>query len=149
MIGEGTSKYYYPKIKAVRPDPEIMKILKKACSKIGVKPFVGSVWNTDAFYREMRSQVEKLQVRGVLGVEMESSATFTVAKFRGIKAASLLVVSDSLANFKWELYFRNDEYLKSWNETLHEIILEALRLLTRDNNRLMASKHTAPKVRNC
>jgi len=130
IIGEGTSKYYCPRIKVVRPDPEIMKILKEACSKIGVKPIVGSVWNTDAFYREMRNQIEKLQAQGVLGVEMESSATFTVAKFREIKAASLLVVSDSEANFKWELYFQNDEYLKSWNETLPKIILEALKLLS-------------------
>jgi len=134
IIGEGTSKYYYPRIRVIRPDPQVVKILKEACSKIGVKPFVGSVWNTDAIYREMRSQVEKLQAQGVLGVEMESSATFTVAKFRGIKAASLLTVSDSLANFKWELYFLNDEYLKSHYETSHKIILEALKLLTRDNN---------------
>jgi uridine phosphorylase len=132
IISEGTSRYYYPRIRMIRPDPEVMKILKEACSNIGVKPFIGPVWNTDAIYREMRSQIEKLQAQGVLGVEMESSATFTVAKFRGIKAASLLVVSDSLANFKWELYFLKDEYLKSHLETSHKIILEALKLLTRD-----------------
>jgi len=139
VIGEGTSKYYYPRIKVIRPDPDIVRILKEACSKIGVKPFVGPVWNTDAFYREMRSQVEELQAQGVLGVEMESSATFTVAKFRGIKAASLLTVSDSLANFKWELYFQNNEYLKSHYKTLHKIILEALKLLARDDDITMHS----------
>jgi len=134
VIGEGTSKYYYPRIKVIRPDLEIVKILKEACSKIGVNPFIGAVWNTDALYREMRSQIKKLQAQGVLGVEMESSATFTVAKFRGIKAASLLRVSDSLADFKWKLYFLNDEYLKSHLETSHKIILEALKLLTQDDN---------------
>jgi uridine phosphorylase len=134
VIGEGTSKYYYPRIKAIRPDPEIVKILEEACSKIGVKPLIGPVWNTDAIYREMRSQIEKLQAQGVLGVEMESSATFTVAKFRGIKAASLLVVSDSLANFKWKLHFLNDKYLKSHYETSHKVILETLKLLTRNHN---------------
>jgi uridine phosphorylase len=147
VIGEGTSRYYFPRIKAIRPDSEVMKILKEACSKIGVKPLVGPVWNTDAFYREMRSQIKKLQARGVLGVEMESSATFTVARFRGIKAASLLVVSDSLANFKWELYFQNDEYRKSWYESSHKIILEALKLLTRDEKRFMTSKHTVSLAR--
>jgi uridine phosphorylase len=133
VIGEGTSRYYYPRIKVIRPDPEIVKILREACSKIGVKPFIGSVWNTDAIYREMRSQVEKLQAQGVLGVEMESSAIFTVTKFRGIKAASLLVVSDSLADFKWNLYFSEDAYLKSHYEISHKIILEALKLLTRND----------------
>jgi uridine phosphorylase len=135
VIGEGTSRYYYPRIKVIRPDPEILKILKEACSKIGVKPFVGSVWDTDAIYREMRSQIEELQAKGVLGVEMESSATFTVARFRGIKAASLLVVSDSLADFKWKLYFLHDEYLKSHYETSHKIILEALKLLAWNDNK--------------
>jgi len=139
VIGEGTSKYYYPRIKVIRPNLEIVKILKEACGKIGVKPFIGPVWNTDALYREMRSQIEKLQAQGVLGVEMESSATFTVARFRGIKAASLLRVSDSLASFKWELYFLNDEYLKSHLETSHKIILEALKLLTQDDNMTMDS----------
>jgi uridine phosphorylase len=148
VIGEGTSRYYYPRIKVIRPDPEIMKILKEACGKIGVKPLVGPVWNTDAFYREMRSQIERLQARGVLGVEMESSATFTVAKFSGIKAASLLVVSDSLANFKWQLYFQNDQYRRSWYESAHKIILEALKLLTRDDKRLKRSERPASKVRN-
>jgi uridine phosphorylase len=132
VIGEGTSKYYYPRIRVIRPDLEIVKILKEACSKIGVKLFIGSVWNTDAIYREMRSQVQKLQAQGVLGVEMESSATFTVAKFRGIKAASLLTVSDSLADFKWKLYFLDDEYLKSHYETSHKVILEALKLLAQN-----------------
>jgi uridine phosphorylase len=131
VIGEGTSRYYYPRIKVIRPDPDMVKILKEACSRIGVKPFVGPIWNTDAFYREMRSQIEKLQAQGVLGVEMESSATFTVAKFRGIRAASLLTVSDSLADFKWKLYFQEDKYLKSHLETSHKVILEALKLLTR------------------
>jgi len=131
VIGEGTSRYYYPKIRTIKPDAGLMKTLKEACSRIGIKPLIGPVWNTDAFYREMRSQIEKLQTRGVLGVEMESSATFTVAKFRGIRAASLLVVSDSLANLKWEVFFPfNEEYRKSWNETLHKIILETLKRLT-------------------
>jgi 5'-methylthioadenosine phosphorylase len=132
VIGEGTSRYYYPGIRVIRPDMEMVKTLKEACSRIGVKPFVGSIWNTDAFYREMRSQIEKLQARGVLGVEMESSATFTVAKFRGIRAASLLTVSDTESDFKWKLYFLNDEYLKSHLETSCKVILEALKLFVQD-----------------
>lgn len=39
VIGEGTSKYYYLRIKVIKPDAEIVKILKEACSRIGVKPF--------------------------------------------------------------------------------------------------------------
>jgi uridine phosphorylase len=133
IIGEGTSRYYYPKKRLIKPDPEIVSVLKEACGKIGVEPYIGSTWNTDAFYREMRSQVEKLQSKGVLGVEMESSAMCTVAKFRGIKAGSILRVGDSLADFKWKLYSRDPEYLKSHSETSHKIIFEALKILTKNN----------------
>jgi uridine phosphorylase len=134
VIGEGTSRYYFPRIKVIKPDLGLVEILKEACGKMGVKPFVGPIWDTDAIYREMRSQIAKLQAQGVLGVGMENSATFAVAKFRGMKAASLLVVSDSLADFKWRLYFLNEKYLESHVETSHRIVLEALKLLTRDGD---------------
>lgn len=131
IIGEGTSKYYLPKKKVARADPEIIKILEEACKRTNVKPFVGSVWTTDAFYREMRSQVEQLQLQGVLGVEMETSTLYTVANFRQIKAGCLLEVSDSLANFKWEPNWKSKEYRNTF-ETASRILVESLKLLSKD-----------------
>lgn len=129
IIGEGTSKYYFPRKRVARPSPEIVEVLKEACRAVGVKPYVGSIWNTDAIYREMRSQVEKLQSQGVLGVEMETSAMCTVADFRGARAGSLLRVSDSLARFRWEPYFWKEEYLER-AQSSPLIVIEALKLLT-------------------
>ena len=130
VIGEGTSKYYFPRRRVAKPHRSIIKALKNACESIGVKPFVGAIWNTDAFYRETPSQIRKLQGQGVLGVEMETSALCSVAEFRGAKAGSLTRVSDSLANFKWEPYFwNNKKYLKSHKETSVKIIIEALKQL--------------------
>jgi uridine phosphorylase len=131
VIGEGTSKYYFPKKKVIKTDPEIVKTLQEACKIIGAKPFVGPVWTTDAFFREMRSIVGKLQSQGVYGVEMETSAMCTVAKFKGIKAGSLLTVSDHLASFKWEQHFWSEKYRKIALETSPKIIIEALKLLAK------------------
>jgi uridine phosphorylase len=129
IIGEGTSRYYYPRAKVIETDPEIREVLEKACRVVGARTFVGPIWDTDAVYREMRSKVEKLQSRGVLGVEMETSILCAVARFRGIKAGSLQRVSDSLASFRWEPYFRNEKYRRASLETTPKILIEALRLL--------------------
>ena len=127
LIGEGTSQYYYPKKSKVSADPEIVSILKETCKKVGVKPFVGSVWTTDAIYREMRSKVEELQEQGVLGVEMETSAIYSVAQFRKIKAGGLLKVSDSLATFTWNPQFWSDKYIHSTLEKSPTILLKAIK----------------------
>ncbi len=128
VIGEGTSKYYLPNRRVVKTDSEIVKILRKTCQKIGVKSFVGPIWNTDAIFREMRSKVVKLQGQGVLGVEMESSAMCTVAEFRGIRAASLLTVTDSLANLEWKPYFSDEKYVNA-KKFMPRIIIESLQII--------------------
>jgi len=127
--GEGTSQYYRPKGKTVSADPELVEVFEKACKKVGVKTFKGAVWTTDGFYREMRSQVKRLQKQGILGVEMETSAIYTVAKFKGIKTACLLRVSDKLADLKWEMQWWSPEYRKAALETSPNIMLEALKFL--------------------
>ena len=61
----------------------------------------GPVWTTDAPYRETRGKVIQYAADGILGVEMETSALFTVARYRNIDFAAALAVSDSLASLEW------------------------------------------------
>lgn len=68
---------------------------------------MGRVWTTDAPYRETLSKVTSYQHQGVLAVEMEMSALMTVAAYRGVKLAGLLVVSDELFNLTWHAGFKN------------------------------------------
>ena len=46
------------------------------------------------------------QAQGALAVEMEMSAVFTVAAFREMEAAGLLVVSDELSDYTWRPGFK-------------------------------------------
>jgi purine-nucleoside phosphorylase len=48
------------------------------------------------FYREDKSVVEKLMQPGVLGVEMETTALYTIAARFGVNALTILTVSDHL-----------------------------------------------------
>src|SRR5215212_6574955 len=55
---------------------------------------VGPIVSSDLFYNPDEGQYERWSKRGVLAVEMEASALFTVAALRGVQAGCLLTVSD-------------------------------------------------------
>ena len=55
---------------------------------------VGPIVSSDVFYNPDEGQYERWSKRGVLAVEMEASALFTVGALRGVQAGCLLTVSD-------------------------------------------------------
>ena len=55
---------------------------------------VGPIVSSDLFYNPDEGQYERWAARGVLAVEMEAAALFTVAALRGVASACLLTVSD-------------------------------------------------------
>ncbi|MGF7032739.1 purine-nucleoside phosphorylase [Paenibacillus mucilaginosus] len=62
----------------------------------GMKLHVGNVFSSDSFYRDDKSVVQKLMAHGVLGVEMETTALYTLAAKHGVNALTILTVSDHL-----------------------------------------------------
>ena len=71
---------------------------------------LGRVWTTDAIYRETKAKVLAYGSQGMLAVEMEMSALFTVARYRGVALAGLLVVSDELFTLTWRHGLRDDHF---------------------------------------
>ena len=55
---------------------------------------VGPIVSSDLFYNPDGGQYERWSKRGVLAVEMEAAALFTVGALRGVEAGCLLTVSD-------------------------------------------------------
>jgi purine-nucleoside phosphorylase len=64
--------------------------------RAGIAPHVGNILSTDVFYREDKSVTDRLIQHGVLAVEMESSALYTIAARHQARALSVLTVSDHL-----------------------------------------------------
>ena len=62
----------------------------------GLKLHVGNVFSSDMFYRDDKTYVQKLMDYGVLGVEMETTALYTLAAKFGVNALAILTVSDHL-----------------------------------------------------
>jgi DeoD family purine-nucleoside phosphorylase len=71
-----------------------------AAKEIGQPMHVGSIVSSDLFYNPNEGQYERWSQRGVLAVEMEAAALFTVAalggigKVAGVHGGCLLTVSD-------------------------------------------------------
>ena len=62
--------------------------------EMGQELHVGPIVSSDLFYNPDGGQYERWSKRGVLAVEMEASALFTVAALHGIESGCLLTVSD-------------------------------------------------------
>jgi purine-nucleoside phosphorylase len=64
--------------------------------RIGATLHVGSVLTSDTFYHEDESICEKMSKYGVLAVEMETAALFTLAAKYGRRALAVLTISDHI-----------------------------------------------------
>lgn len=113
MIDEGTSRHYRADGRQISfPSEPMINELKGALDRIPVNCHHGPVWTTDAIYRETRDKIDNYQRLDVMGVEMEISALFTVAKFRKVDMGAMVIVSDELASFKWRPGFKTDIFKK-------------------------------------
>jgi uridine phosphorylase len=113
---EGTSRHY-SKQRRPRPSSALSREVEQILEEENLSYFKGPVWTTDAPYRETVEKVRSFQARGVLGVDMETSALFTVGAFRGIEIAALLIVSDDLSGMTWRHGFREPRFLQARMQT--------------------------------
>ena len=111
VIDEGTSKHYRQNDDGRSfPSNSMMAEIKQALKNHHLNYHEGQVWSTDAVYRETRDKVERYQEKGVLAVEMETSALFSVARFRNVDVSAILVVSDDLSSYKWQPGFKTKNF---------------------------------------
>lgn len=107
LIYEGTSRHYDPADELAHPDPALTTELQTVLEQHALKFTRGRVATTDAFYRETESFIEKILEQGVIAIDMEMSALFTVSRFRGRRLASLVYISDVVqaGSDQWEMAF--------------------------------------------
>lgn len=77
------------------------KLIEKANSKateMGIDIKAGNILSSDVFYDEDPESWKKWAKYGVMAVEMEAAALYTLAARFGVKALCLLTVSDSLVS---------------------------------------------------
>lgn len=122
IIDEGTSRNYLPNLTFSFPSQKLLGKIEKYCQSSMIEYSKGKIWTTDAPYQETVSKVKKYQDQLVLAVEMENSALFTVAKYRSVDLASVLVVSDELYDYKWITGYASPIYRETLKKTLGFIV---------------------------
>jgi purine-nucleoside phosphorylase len=81
---------------AATADFDLLLKAHQAAKKLNIKTYQGSVFSTNTFYDETPNRWDAWKKHGILGVEMETQILFTLAKKFGVKALSILTVSDNI-----------------------------------------------------
>lgn len=74
----------------------LMRAVVDTAARQDITLRIGSVFSTDCFYGGDTRLVERLLAHGIAGVEMESAGLYGLAMREGVRAVSLLTVSDDL-----------------------------------------------------
>jgi uridine phosphorylase len=126
---EGTSFHYMPPEYQATAGNRATRALIAAAEQTGRPVHAGRLWTTDAPYREFAGKVRAYAERGVLGVDMETSALMALADFRKAEIGLLLTVSDHVFDNDWPNIFKSDEFTANLAETARVMVAAAGELL--------------------
>jgi len=93
---DANSNYFQGMHYAATADFDLLLKAYQAAERLNIKTYQGSVFSTNTFYDTTPNRWEKWQKHGIFGVEMETQILFTLAKRFGVKALSVLTVSDNI-----------------------------------------------------
>jgi uridine phosphorylase len=116
---EGTSRHYQPGGSGdIIPSTTLRNRLCRILTDTLVEFQQGPLWTTDAPYRETREKVTDYAAQGIYGVDMEYSALCTVAAFRKVHLAAVMLVSDELQKSPWKPHYSFKAFKKRSRELL-------------------------------
>jgi uridine phosphorylase len=92
---EGTTRRYEPVAYPAVPTHEVVRALVDAAERADESVHVGPVVTDDAYYAEDEIATE-WEAAGLLAVEMEAAALFTLARRRGLRAGAICTVDGNL-----------------------------------------------------
>lgn len=107
-------------------DFDLVHAAYHAAESAGRRTFMGPVVTSDLFYDPTEDPRGKWNRLGVLAVEMEAAAIFTIAAMHGVRAGCLLTVSDTIGE---EVVRISDEELKNAVDNMMGLALDTLNAL--------------------
>jgi len=122
---EGTSYHYLPAAESVDGDADLAALLREELAGLGLPVASGTVWTTDAPYRETAVQMERYAKDGVLAVEMQAASLFAFGAARQVRCGMVAHVTNGI----------NQPSSSQFDKGTHEFGLEILRAMTRAGRR--------------
>jgi len=127
--GDGASKYFVEEAFPAAADfsllLELHSVLDELCKAGEIKVHYGPIFTTDSFAAETKDFLGIWQSKNLLGIEMETSAIYTVASLYGIKAVVVHVVSDNPVTAK-SFFHKIPEEDKFRRHMSERILIDAL-----------------------
>jgi DeoD family purine-nucleoside phosphorylase len=105
---------------------DVVHAAHHAAENAGRRTFVGPIVSSDLFYDPEDEPATLWSNLGVLAVEMEAAAIFTIAAMRGVRAGCLLTVSDTIGA---EVVRIGDEELRDAVDNMMALALDTLNAL--------------------
>ncbi|MCW5962607.1 MAG: nucleoside phosphorylase [Bryobacterales bacterium] len=93
---EGTSLHYLPAGRQVHCPAPIAPFLTSELARTKWPVRCGTVWTTDAPYRETQSQLEAWAQESVLAVEMQAASLFAFGTARAVAVGLVAIVSNAV-----------------------------------------------------
>jgi purine-nucleoside phosphorylase len=81
---------------APTPSWDLLRTAAHLAEQRAMPTHIGPVFTSDSFYDSDMAEFDKLTAYGTLAVEMETAALYTIAAQDGVRALSMLTVSDHL-----------------------------------------------------
>ena len=111
---------------APAPHFDLVHAAHHAAEGAGRRTFMGPIVSSDLFYDPDENPREKWGNLGVLAVEMEAAAIFTIAAMHGVRAGCLLTVSDTIGE---EVIRIGDDELRGAVDNMTTLALDTLNAL--------------------
>ena len=105
---------------------DVVHAAHHAAENSGRRTFVGPIVSSDLFYDPEEEPATLWGELGVLAVEMEAAAIFTLSAMRGVRAGCLLTVSDTIGE---EIVRISDEDLRNAVDNMMTLALDTLNAL--------------------
>jgi DeoD family purine-nucleoside phosphorylase len=105
---------------------DVVHAAHHAAENAGRRTFVGPIVSSDLFYDPEDEPATLWSNLGILAVEMEAAAIFTIAAMRGVRAGCLLTVSDTIDA---EVVRIGDEELRDAVDNMMALALDTLNAL--------------------
>jgi uridine phosphorylase len=93
---EGTSKRYEAATLPAVPDYDVLSALVSVSRERDEPVHVGPIATDDAYYAETEEYVAAWEAAGLLAVEMEAAALFSIARRKGLGAGAICTVDGNL-----------------------------------------------------
>ena len=124
---EGTSYHYLPAAETVDGDAGLTAVLQEELSGLGLPVVTGTVWSTDAPYRETSEQLERHARNGILAVEMQAASLFAFAAARQVRCGVVAHVTNGVDHSS------TDQFDKG----THQLGFEVLKAMSRAGRRCL------------